>query len=225
MKNDLVILVVDDDKLHYEVLSRVIRKSSLKIHSILHSVCYENSKILLEEMTPDIILLDYKLPDSIDLELISYLQKNSTMRFIPIVVMTSEGSELVAVRALQKGAMDYIVKSFSTSHYIERTIINSLEKMALKVQLEIKTKVIEARNAELKDAYNFKSKLMSKVNKELHDNFREILDLSQSILTLKAPEEKEAQFEILNNSNLCFLGFMNSVLAYEKIENSEGSVY
>ena len=71
--NGISILVVDDNQSHYEIVSRMIRKSSLKISTIMNCDSYQKSQETLNEITPDIVLLDYKLPDSSDLELISFM--------------------------------------------------------------------------------------------------------------------------------------------------------
>ena len=41
--DDIVVLVVDDDKSHFEIISRMIRKSSIKIHSIINCSSYEET--------------------------------------------------------------------------------------------------------------------------------------------------------------------------------------
>jgi PAS domain S-box-containing protein len=100
------VLILDDDfelgELIREYL-QVIRNCSVKYISTENDLwdC-------LSEETFDILFLDYKLPNTNGLDILT--QISSRGHFIPTVMMTGEGSENIAVRAIQFGALDYLVK-------------------------------------------------------------------------------------------------------------------
>jgi len=62
--------------------------------------------------TPDLALLDLNLPDGKAVEVLSHPPEDGPF---PIIVMTSYGSERLAVQAIKSGALDYVVKSRSPS--------------------------------------------------------------------------------------------------------------
>lgn len=53
----------------------------------------------------DVVLLDYVLPDGLGLDLLDWVKKNSA-----VIMMTSQGSEQIAVESLRRGALNYVVK-------------------------------------------------------------------------------------------------------------------
>jgi DNA-binding NtrC family response regulator len=62
----------------------------------------------LAEKKPDILLLDYKLPDGSGLQVLEELQKRDLK--IPAIMITGQGDKRLAVQAMQLGAADYLVK-------------------------------------------------------------------------------------------------------------------
>lgn len=75
----------------------------------------------------DCVLLDYQLPDMDGIKVIGRLGENGNTD-LPIVMITGQGDEALAVRALKKGAADYIVKSSLTPEGLYRATHNAIEK-------------------------------------------------------------------------------------------------
>ncbi|NDJ52872.1 MAG: response regulator, partial [Chloroflexi bacterium] len=66
---------------------------------------------------PDLIITDYSMPDMNGLDLVETLRKAGSR--IPVILITAEGSEEIAVRALRLGVMDYFIKPFDPMDLIE----------------------------------------------------------------------------------------------------------
>jgi len=118
------ILIVEDDQSHANVIKR---------HLLAHSPTTEVNTAgslrqcarELEAYCPDLLLLDLNLPDG---SAIDYLKQGKDQRSYPVLIMTAQGSEALAVDALKSGALDYIVKSPETFAAMPRIVERSLRE-------------------------------------------------------------------------------------------------
>tara|TARA_B110000285_G_C15075508_1_gene590472 strand:- start:90 stop:776 length:687 start_codon:yes stop_codon:yes gene_type:complete len=78
----------------------------------------------IKKIEPDLILLDWMLPDLSGIEICRSLKKDKKFKFIPIIMLTAKGQEEDKVLGLNTGADDYLVKPFSHSELVAR--INAL---------------------------------------------------------------------------------------------------
>ena len=78
----------------------------------------------IKKIEPDLILLDWMLPDLSGIEICRSLKKEKKFKFIPIIMLTAKGQEEDKVLGLNTGADDYLVKPFSHSELVAR--INAL---------------------------------------------------------------------------------------------------
>lgn len=101
------ILLVDDNLDHVQLALRALKaEPAWKVEAVrLGAECVDRAR----EETFDLVLLDYRLPD------VSGLDVLARLRALPqapaVILMTSQGSEEVAVRALDAGAVAYVVKN------------------------------------------------------------------------------------------------------------------
>jgi two-component system chemotaxis family response regulator WspR len=141
MSKQTKILLVEDDEGH----ARLVRKafSEGKKHFYMEIAAnLKEARDYLAKNQPDIILADLILPDGRGIDLL--LPKPDEFPF-PLVVLTSQGDETVAVEAIKAGAMDYIVKSADTiramPHVVQRTM-REWEHIVRRRQAEEKLKKI-----------------------------------------------------------------------------------
>ncbi|MEH2127617.1 PAS domain S-box protein [Nostoc sp.] len=85
---------------------------------------------------PDVILLDYRLPDLDGLEFLTQLQRQTSNSQIPVIILTGQGDETIAVQAIKSGAQDYLVKGKLTSDNLRRAVHGAIEQMQLMRQLK-----------------------------------------------------------------------------------------
>jgi signal transduction histidine kinase len=76
-----------------------------------------------------VILLDWSLPDAQGIEALMQLHRVSPD--IPIVVMSDSYHEAIAIKALQKGAQDYLVKSQTNGHLLVRSVRHAIERQRI----------------------------------------------------------------------------------------------
>lgn len=112
------ILVVDDEKPIADILQFNLIKEGYDV------VCaYDGDEALqkVEEMQPDLMLLDIMLPKRDGMEVCREVRKKYDF---PIIMLTAKGSEIDKVLGLEMGADDYVTKPFSTRELIARVKAN-----------------------------------------------------------------------------------------------------
>lgn len=82
----------------------------------------------------DCVLLDLTLPDSTELDTFERVQTQAPE--IPIVIISGLDDEALAIEAVQKGAQDYLVKSYLDSYVLARTIRYAIERKRMEEELE-----------------------------------------------------------------------------------------
>ncbi len=141
----LTILIIDDSEEDRETYKRYLANlSDTSVHYLESDTGDEGLEILSTEMNIDGVLLDYHLPDIDGIEILSELSENKNFA-VPVIFLTGQGSENVAVQAMKAGAVDYLVKSGITQDLLCRTVQYAIEKKATDAKL--KTYVQELENA------------------------------------------------------------------------------
>ncbi|WP_141430703.1 response regulator YycF [Bacillus sp. 03113] len=133
------ILVVDDEKPIADILKFNLKKEGFNVHC-----AYDGNEALamVEEIKPDIILLDIMLPLKDGMEVCREVRKKYEM---PIIMLTAKDSEIDKVLGLELGADDYVTKPFSTRELIARVKANLRrhQKAIAQVEEEDETNEIE----------------------------------------------------------------------------------
>ena len=112
------ILVVDDEKPIADILQFNLKKEGYEVFC-----AYDGNEALklVDELQPDLILLDIMLPQRDGMEVCREVRKTSE---IPIIMLTAKDSEIDKVLGLELGADDYVTKPFSTREIIARVKAN-----------------------------------------------------------------------------------------------------
>ncbi len=129
------ILIVEDDPVDRKALQRALAEGSLGDVGTREAASLAEAVTLLEEETPDIVLLDLGLPDSSGLDSISTLEPWTDN--VPIIVLTGYEDEATAVRAVQKGVQDYLNKDCINSNVLTRVIRYAIERKEHERQLRV----------------------------------------------------------------------------------------
>jgi diguanylate cyclase (GGDEF)-like protein len=104
------VLVAEDDNISATILLHRLEKEGLEV------VRYSDGRAAYEgalEDTPDLVILDIKMPGMDGFEVLERLRRTPSYSKVPIILLTSMGSEADVVRGFQLGADDYILKPFS----------------------------------------------------------------------------------------------------------------
>lgn len=112
-----LIYIVEDDASIREIEMIALRNSNYKV------CAFENAKDFfakMQEILPDLILLDIMLPDEDGYQIVRKLRKNTLTRKLPVIMVTAKTAEIDMVKGLDDGADDYIRKPFSIMELLSR---------------------------------------------------------------------------------------------------------
>ena len=128
------VLVVDDSEIDRQTYKRYLAKSALVDCAILESPCGDEGLEMCLQYQPNVVLLDYLLPDTDGVAFLKDLKAQSSQ--LPAVIMlTGQGNEKIAVRAMKAGAQDYLIKGDLTGDHLVQTIRRVVAQQHLQQQL------------------------------------------------------------------------------------------
>ena len=119
MKSKLL-LIEDEDSLAY-TLKTFFEKKNFNVEIVKDG---EDALFQAESMKPDVVLLDWMLPNMSGLEICRQIRTAKDIKKTPIIFLTAKGEEEDKLRGLDIGADDYITKPFSQRELLAR--INAL---------------------------------------------------------------------------------------------------
>jgi PAS domain S-box-containing protein len=120
-----LILLVEDDNNHALLIQRSF-EDAREEYRLERVGTLLSAKAVTELHPPALVLTDYRLPDGYGSELVTLAAGAR-----PVIIMTSQGNELVAVEAMKIGAQDYIVKSAEVFEAMPRTVALALKVWTL----------------------------------------------------------------------------------------------
>ena len=112
----LIFIIEDDDSIR-EIEEFALMNAG---HKVLGFRCAKDFYKKLEDVIPDLCLIDIMLPDQNGNEIVRYLRRKADTKKLPIIMVTAKTSELDLVKGIEDGADDYIKKPFSVMELISR---------------------------------------------------------------------------------------------------------
>jgi two-component system phosphate regulon response regulator PhoB len=111
------ILIVEDERPIREMIAFGLRRAGFDVREA--EDC-RGAKAQLADRQPDLLLLDWMLPDMSGLELARFLKREKDTRELPIILLTARAEEADKVQGLEGGADDYVTKPFSPRELVAR---------------------------------------------------------------------------------------------------------
>ncbi|MBI4986212.1 MAG: phosphate regulon transcriptional regulator PhoB [Rhodocyclales bacterium] len=111
------ILVVEDEPAIQALIAVNLKRAG---HEVIAALDAETARRQVDEVLPDLVLLDWMLPGISGLEFARRLRADERTRGVPIIMLTARGEEADKVQGLTTGADDYVTKPFSPKELLAR---------------------------------------------------------------------------------------------------------
>ncbi|MBR1623101.1 MAG: response regulator transcription factor [Pseudobutyrivibrio sp.] len=131
-----LIYIIEDDESIREIEEYALKNAGYEVLGFPRATSFFDK---LQEVLPDLIVLDVMLPDENGIDIVKQLRGSSITRNIPVIMVTAKTSELDLVKGLENGADDYIKKPFSVMELISRVkalLRRTLEEDVKRLELD-----------------------------------------------------------------------------------------
>lgn len=202
-----LILVVDDQPVNLKVIASVLGKEyALSIANSGH-----NAIKILENNTPDLILLDVMMPEMDGFEVCQLIKANERTKHIPVIFLTAKTDIDDVVKGFQCGAVDYIAKPFSSTE-VKARVQNHLNLKHALDELKIANDRLNELNAT-------KDKFFSIIAHDLRTPFTSIVALSEMLVLFikeKNYEGIEEYAGLIEQSSNHAMDLLSNLLAWAR---------
>ncbi|MBR8834125.1 MAG: EAL domain-containing protein [Stigonema ocellatum SAG 48.90 = DSM 106950] len=130
------VLIVDDCPEDRETYRRYLLHNRESCYTILAAELGKEGLELCVCLKPDVVLLDYLLPDIDGLEFLAQLQSRVMEKHPAVIILTGQGDEVLAVQFLQAGAENYLVKGRTTADQLHLALNSAMAKTQLRGKLQ-----------------------------------------------------------------------------------------
>jgi signal transduction histidine kinase len=226
--SDMVVLVVDDEQTYIDTIAETLKERNFKIVQAFNG---KMGCLLAKKFNPDIIIVDWEMPEMNGIEMIVELKKDELTRDIPVIMCTgimTSSNNLDA--ALNAGAVDYIRKPVEPIELTAR--INSALNMAdafkniksRNKQIEKQKLDIEQKNLELLELNATKDKLFAIIGHDLRGPLSSFITLIELLISRDDFKDTETLIKILNvikNSANSTYDLLENLLSWAKSQRNE----
>jgi two-component system chemotaxis response regulator CheY len=111
------VLIVDDSAAIRKILQRVLRQAELPLGQIYEAGDGLEALKTLDSQRVDLVLADINMPNMDGLQLLDRIKTSEKWKHLPVVMVTTEGSESKVMSAAKLGAVGYVRKPFSAEQF------------------------------------------------------------------------------------------------------------
>jgi len=122
MAQTLNVLIVDDSAAIRKILQRVLQQTEVPIGSVYEAGDGIEAIAILNDKPVGLIFSDINMPNMDGLQLLGQLRANEAWKAIPVLMITTEGSQAKVMEALDLGASGYVRKPFTADHIKDKLV-------------------------------------------------------------------------------------------------------
>jgi diguanylate cyclase (GGDEF)-like protein len=138
----LNILIVDDSFEDREILKRYLKGVNDYDCTVTEAKNVDEGILAIQKDIPDLMFVDFNMPGASGLDLLDKLRKFNQFQF-PIIMLTGEGNEAVAVSAMKMGVGDYLVKDEINPDLVRLAILSTLDRFKMEKTIEAQRRELE----------------------------------------------------------------------------------
>lgn len=131
----LRLLIIDDSDTDREIYRRYLQQEASLEWQISDVELGELAIKTIQQALPEVVLLDFFLPDMDGLELLEILKQQYGAAMPAVLMVTGQGDEAIAVQALKAGAEDYLIKGQITPASLQASLEQAYERVQLRAKL------------------------------------------------------------------------------------------
>ena len=241
MDKTIKLLLIEDNPLDAKLFQRLLDRSSRTSYKLEFAGTLSDAFEFLESNGDiDAIVIDLNLPDSQGLDTFRAVRLKHPN--LPLIVLTADDDDRLALKAVQAGAQDYIVKGDLSPMFLGRAIRYAIERQSsesrihqLNHDLEKRVLDLAAANKNLDrlshglslardeavQAAAYKSEFVAKMSHEIRTPIAAVLGTIDLLKTTDLNEEQKDLVEIIHASAESLLNSVSDVLDYSKLESGQ----
>lgn len=241
MTESFTILIIDDNPDDRDYYIRSLKKVPNTVYRCFEVAEGAKGLEIADTHSFDCVLLDYSLPGMNGLDILRNLRVHHL--YLPVVFLTGQGNEALAVEAIKEGAHDYLSKSTVNSERLHHTICAAIGQSCMKrniaekdAQIREKTETLEKFVTELESIKHAQENLITKLTEsnselerfayvcshDLQEPLRMISSFTQQLqkhLGAKLDEKGLHYMKYITDGSEQARRLINDVLDYARIEN------
>jgi len=213
------LLIVDDEITHVQALCATLTDHDYEVVGLTSG---KEALEVLQHENVDLLLIDLIMPEMDGIELLrSALAVNPTLVGI---IMTGVGTIATAVRAMQAGAFDYILKPFALSDVLpvlsRALTVRRLryDNALLLEHLRERSAALERSNARLRAVAEERARFVATMSHELRTPLNAIIGLVDMLLEQDSSPQQQELLGMIQTSGAHLLAVINDVLDFSKID-------
>lgn len=210
------ILIIEDSEDHLLLIERSLKGTDFHFESAQN---LQEAREKYQKNLFHMVLTDYRLPDGEGTDFLKVLQGDEP---IPLVLMTSQGSEEVAVQALKLGVADYIVKDEKFFQSLPQKIKKTICTFHHNEKLKKFHRELEKKNEALMKVNREKDELLSIVSHDLKNPLGFVVAAADSLLEKDSELSSDSRDVITRMRNNATIGIslISDILDLGKLENT-----
>jgi PAS domain S-box-containing protein len=139
------VLIIDSDEVTRDQYRHYLRHDA-ETYTILDADSGQVGLELWQQRQPDVVILEYWLPDCSGLDVLAELKTRSRQLCLPVVMVTEHGNEQIAVQAMKAGVSDYLVKGQLTADELCSAVKHAIANTPTCTQLRQVEMALDAAN-------------------------------------------------------------------------------